>query len=217
MSKKSPAENSAVDSVPGDEVKTGENLAPVVDEKSNDILPISEPASEPEKIIPLFDVGALSAHAAPSSEAIMPKPETRGRKSKYATQEERDAAKKLQDKIRRAGGTEKATAVLAAAPPMVIPPEAYKFSAEMIVSTMDMVLLAVSDNQYKASDEVRRNYLRAWVNYLETVGKEPPPWVMLIIMSGAYAMPALSTPAGQSKMDKGINKIKAWWVARFGG
>ena len=89
-------------------------------------------------------------------------------------------------------------------------------AAMMIVGTMDMLLHAVSEGEYTPPEKMRKDYLTCWENYLRSVGKEPPPWVLVTLMSFGYAAPAFQTPAATGKFERFGNKIKGWWVARFG-
>jgi hypothetical protein len=97
-----------------------------------------------------------------------------------------------------------------------IPQGATNAAAVMIVGTMDMLLHAVSEGEYTAPERMRKDYLTAWENYLRSVGKEPPPWVLVTLMTFGYAAPAFQTPAATGKFERFTNRLKGWWVARFG-
>lgn len=179
------------------------------------------PAPVPEVVIPeavpLFDPDSIggAGDTSPDTCLSMPvpgeKPETRGRPKKYATVEEAEAAKKERDRLRRGGSEKKIFPAQSVAPSLT-----HLASAAAIVGTVDMVLTAVSSGEYSADNSLRSSYTEAWAKYLEQTGKEPPPWVMVLLMSGAYAAPAFATRAGQSKLTTVVNKIKAMWVRRFG-
>jgi hypothetical protein len=176
--------------------------------------------------------------------AYQARAETRGRKKTLSPAEadrrEKERKKKYRERLRQKaqaegvsytdaskgglGGKPEATPdepdaeyIRASAATLNIPPEAYAATATMIVGTMDMLLSAISENEYRAPDELRENYKLAWSNYLKSTGKEPPAWLMLSIMSFAYCAPALNTAPAKSKFDRATSRIKAWFHARKGG
>jgi hypothetical protein len=166
-----------------------------------------------------------------TTEPAPEKSESRGRPRKFADADEAKEAKRARDRARyekKAGkapdnvsGSDAETArepkaPASPAPVATMPPQAFEAAASLIVSTMDMVLAAISDGEYRAEDELRSAYTSAWVGYLKSTGKEPPPWVIVSVMSAAYTLPAMNTAPAKSKWEKLTNKIKSLWVGRFG-
>lgn len=214
------------DTVPNDGIEQGKN---------DDTVPPDSSSIAPELFDPSLQslssgiMQTISARQAPDDE-------NRGRgrpkgATKYASPEEAKEAKRSRDRARSKARYGKAEGLDAenetaqefepeAKPQPAangLPNEALGAAAVMIVGTMDMLLLAITDNEYRAPDDMRKLYIQSWVNYLKTVGKEPPPWLMVTIMSGAYCLPAIQTPAAQSKWAKVKANVRGWWAAKFGG
>jgi hypothetical protein len=190
-----------------------ETPATVPNESSTDVNnAIAPPDVSTAEIVPaLFSPGAFTRHDGldfDPADVDMPKAAQepkrgRGRpKGRKAEQAESAAQEPEQAKMDFVGA---------------IPDGATNAAAVMIVGTMDMLLHAISEGEYTAPDKMRKNYLMAWENYLRSIGKEPPPWVLVTLMTVGYASPAFQTPAATGKFERFTNKLKGWWVSRFGG
>lgn len=144
----------------------------------------------------------------------------RGRPPGNKTPDEKAAEKRERDARYRAkqknGNTDSGSSENEQ-PVIIIPAQTYEATATVVVATVDTLLAALSEGEYYATDPIRKQYIAAWKNYLLSTGKEPPAWVVLAVMSVSYTLPAFNTPSAQTKWDKFKNRMKSWWVARFGG
>jgi hypothetical protein len=206
----------AADAAPGDETATNKQ-----DNAGTSAL------SSAENSINSFDPSSVAANATAFIASIGSTESTPRRGRPLKSDEDKAEAKRARDRARYQKKTGNAAPEPEAeqpkneAPkqeyiPAGIPAQAFEAAAVLIVSTMDMLLAAISDGEYRAAKELREAYIAAWAGYLKTTGKEPPPWLIVSAMSAAYTLPAFNTEPAKNKWEKFTNKFKGWWVGRFG-
>lgn len=149
-------------------------------------------------VVPLFDAAGSVNTAPPTESATMPKPE----------------ATEKRGRGRPKGSTKKAAAVKSVSP--AVKEAQGVASAEIVVSSLDVLRKAVSAGECPEAPELRAATVQAWAEYFELNGWEVPPWVQVSVISIAYVSPAFTTETGKGRVSGLWAKAKGWWVARHG-
>lgn len=72
----------------------------------------------------------------------------------------------------------------------------------------------IISDEYEQTPEVEKATIKAACEYFETTGITLPPWVGLLGVTALNLGAAFKTPKGKSKLARGWDNVKAWWLTR---
>jgi hypothetical protein len=212
-------EVSTVDTAPADAQQTGSETTP--ENKPASSVVESANTFDPASVV--VNTGGADAprRGRPRKDAGQPAQESEAARKAAKRQRDREYRERMKNGTAGTGHTQQDTQRPDSAPggdfiPATSSPELLKVAAVMVVGSIDTILAGLSDGEYIATPEARAAYIQVWIDYLRSTGKEPPPWLMLIIASTGYVGAAFNYPATQSKFTKLKNRISGWWVKKFG-